>query len=112
MTVITVGFYGPWFLAAIYRYFISNTDLDGHKFNSEIKGWDFFLIQLAIYISFGIFIPVALNYAFSVFFSKLSIEATEDDFKNLESEFDQDSSALADGVSAAGEVADALAGAF
>jgi uncharacterized membrane protein YjgN (DUF898 family) len=112
LTIITVGFYGPWFLAAIYRYFISNTDLDGHKFNSEIKGWDFFLIQLAIYISFGIFIPVALNYAFSVFFSKLSIEATEDDFKNLESEFDQDSSALADGVSAAGEVADALAGAF
>lgn len=109
LTIITLGIYGPWMMADVYKYFIGRSKLENGKLKSEITGGDIWLIYLAIIFSFGIALPFALNHAFKVFFSKLSLEGSPEDLANIQNVSDSSASALADGFSEAADAAEALA---
>ena len=46
LTIITLGIYGPWFLANMCRFFAKNTSHDSNSFAFKGKGGDLFLIVL------------------------------------------------------------------
>lgn len=49
-TILTLGFYGPWFTISLRRYVLSNVTVGNARFSYNGDGGDFFLLNLKGYI--------------------------------------------------------------
>ncbi len=112
LSIVTLGLYGPVLIAALIRYNTNHSSLGTSRFNSAFSGKDMWMVYLAMIFSFGILLPFAMTMGLRLFFEKLSINARAEDIQYIENIKDTGASALADGITDAGEIADAMGGLF
>jgi uncharacterized membrane protein YjgN (DUF898 family) len=116
LTILTLGIYSFWFRANLTRYICNNTELDNNPIHSEITGLDYFLVTLysivLVLFTLGIGFSWAVNNAFRVFITRMSITIDPAELANFVNYSDTQASAFADGVGEAAEAIDVISDIF
>jgi uncharacterized membrane protein YjgN (DUF898 family) len=111
-SILTFGIYSFWLAAALERHFMNNTTFQGKKLSCSLTGETLFktaLINLLLIVfTFGVAASWVIVRNFRIWFGSISLEGTVD-VDTIRASVDAKASALADGLSEAGDVFDTLA---
>ena len=115
ITLVTFGLYAPWWAASVHNYHLNNTRFAGAQLRSSLTGGDLFLFGfvsvLLVVFTLGFGLPwVVVNYR-RLLADRLFLEGAIP-VHELRAILDSGGSALADGVSEAGEALDAIGDVF
>ena len=115
LTLVTFGIYAPWWAANVHNYHLNNTRFAGAQLRSSLTGGDLllfgFVSVLLVVFTLGFALPwVVVNYR-RLLADRLFLEGAIP-VHELRAILDSGGSALADGVSEAGEALDAIGDVF
>ncbi len=115
LSMVTFGIYGFWLAANLIKLEMSGVTIQGNSFKSDITGGDLFVNalvgQILILVSLGLAFPVFINMQLNIFLNSISYKG-ELDLSQIRGEADTGASALADGISEAGEALGSLGDVF
>ncbi len=115
LTFVTLGIYSFWLAANLIRIEMSGVTIQENSFKSTITGGDLFVNalvgQILIIVSLGLAFPVFINMQLNIFLNSITYKG-ELDLSLIRGEIDTEASALADGISEAGEALGSLGDVF
>lgn len=111
-SILTLGIYSHWFLANLHRFYMTHSSFQGKHFSSDIRGGQVFIASILGGIltafTFGLGFPWAVIMISRVYIESVEVDSAID-FESIQADMDKQASALADGISEAGDALGSIA---
>lgn len=111
LTIITLGIYSFWFIAAIERFIWAHTGIQDKKFSCSLTGGNLLIATIIAFLqtffTLGLGAPWAIVRISRVRIESISLEEGVD-FTVIKTDFDEKASALADGLADSADIFETL----